>query len=161
LATWLDEHQDRYRRLVLPDPGGWTRIGYTVRLAFPSRRDQRVLRDRLNDAGLMMEEPPVGLVLAAVSGARATGFSERFRGEIDSFRDKRSAGVPLSELFSSPFWSAVCASTAEPLTDSKHAVRWTLLLSDDGYEIDVILACDTAPTEGPLTSCPLDEPIGH
>jgi hypothetical protein len=47
LAHWLDARVDNggnYRRLVLPDPGSWTHIGYTARLSFPSRRDKALLR---------------------------------------------------------------------------------------------------------------------
>lgn len=43
LSRWLDAHAAKYgsyRRLVLPDPGAWTHIGYTARLSFPSRRDK-------------------------------------------------------------------------------------------------------------------------
>lgn len=46
LAAWCDERRDEgqpYRRVILPDPGHMTLIGYSVRLAFPSWRD----RDRL------------------------------------------------------------------------------------------------------------------
>src|SRR5262249_20338449 len=60
LAAWLDANGGRFRPLVLPNPGGLTRIGYTVKLAFPDRRDQRQLSDLLDRAGLAGHEPPVG-----------------------------------------------------------------------------------------------------
>ena len=46
LSSWCDSRRAEaqpYRRIVLPDPGHMTLIGYSVRLAFPSWRD----RDRL------------------------------------------------------------------------------------------------------------------
>jgi len=46
LVHWLDVRiraGDPFRRLILPDPGYWSHIGYTRRLSFPSRFDLRLV----------------------------------------------------------------------------------------------------------------------
>lgn len=46
LVCWLDERIQAgkpYRRLILPDPGNWSQIGYTRRLSFPSKPDLRLV----------------------------------------------------------------------------------------------------------------------
>ena len=46
LVRWLDariEAGEPFRRLILPDPGSWSQIGYTRRLSFPSKMDLRLV----------------------------------------------------------------------------------------------------------------------
>ncbi|UUT13512.1 hypothetical protein NQ186_04845 [Pseudomonas zeae] len=46
LERWLDKRiqaGEPFRRLVLPDPGNWTHIGYTRRLSFPSKADLKLV----------------------------------------------------------------------------------------------------------------------
>ncbi|WP_445006112.1 hypothetical protein [Halomonas mongoliensis] len=50
LAVWVDREIAKgkpYRRISLPDPGNMTRIGYAVRLAYPSRSDRSQLKSVL------------------------------------------------------------------------------------------------------------------
>jgi hypothetical protein len=108
LATWLQANSGRYRPIVLPNPGGLTRIGHTIKLAFPDRRDQKRLSELLDGAGLAGHEPPVGRVLSAISAARRS-FQAHFTAAFDDFRrlyeslDKRSA----PRLVEHRFWVAV------------------------------------------------------
>lgn len=47
LANWVESEIAKgkaYRRISLPNPGNMTRIGYAVRLAYPSRHDRSVLK---------------------------------------------------------------------------------------------------------------------
>lgn len=108
LRDWLVANSDRYRPLILPDPGGFTRIGYTIKLAFPDRRDQRQLSELLDRAGLSGCEPPVGRVLSLVASER-----DRFR---RSFVDAYSEFRNLFETSTSDtqfrvrnhrFWAAI------------------------------------------------------
>jgi hypothetical protein len=106
LAAWL-RCQVAYRELVLPNPGGYTRIGHTIKLAFPDRRDQRQLSALIDGAGLSNEEPPVGKVISLVSSWRARfrrGFLEAF----DDFRRRLEADGPQARSVNEHrFWSAV------------------------------------------------------
>lgn len=54
-----------WRKLVLPNPGIEVRIGYSKRLAFPSRNDQQQLAPLLNnlDRSKWLDEPPIDPVL--------------------------------------------------------------------------------------------------
>jgi hypothetical protein len=52
LRRWLEARAangEPYGRLILPDPGAWTHIGYTAYLSFPSRRDKSLMRRFLDD----------------------------------------------------------------------------------------------------------------
>lgn len=108
LATWLEANERRYRRLHLPDPGGLTRIGYTVKLAFPDRRDSRALSDLLDGAGLSGHEPPLGRVLSLVASERAR-FRRAFIGAFDEFRHLLEASTTriAPHLAEHRFWAAV------------------------------------------------------
>lgn len=60
LRGWLERRVkagDDFRRLVLPDPGGWTQIGYTRRLSFPNRSDARMVGHFLSDNPRALESP--------------------------------------------------------------------------------------------------------
>lgn len=107
LASWLAANEDQYRRLSLPAPGGLTRIGYTVKLAFPDRRDQRQLSDLLDRAGLSGHEPPVGRVVSLVASERSR-FRSRFLAAFDEFRRIfESHAHPVTRLANHRFWAAV------------------------------------------------------
>ncbi len=142
LQSWLTDNGETYRPLVLPDTGGWVRIGHTVRLAFPSRADQRRLNACLDDAGLLIESPPLAPVLDGLIRRRQQ-FSDRFRDELDSFLALHQAGAASDVLYATPLWSAV-ASVTQDWMDLKeegsiHA-RWTLIADDDGRNLDVAVA---------------------
>lgn len=161
LSGWLGEHSDEYRPLVLPDPGGWTRIGYTVKLAFPSRRDQVALARVLSSGNLMVEDPPVGLVIDAVLATSRTAFSDRFRFEFDSFRQNRDAGVSSPVLRESPFWLAVRATADVSVGEHHGTVHWALLASDDGFDLDLRVVSDSEVMGGPMETVELEERIGR
>lgn len=108
MTVWLNANDDRFRQLYLPDPGGLTRIGYTVKLAFPDRRDQRQLSDLLASAGLAGHDPPVARVLSLVASERAR-FRPSFLRAYDDFRVAFTAlgSAPISRLADHRFWAAV------------------------------------------------------
>jgi hypothetical protein len=85
LADWLAATPRKFRPLLLPNPGSLTRIGYTVKLAFPDRRDQKQLSELLDRAGLLGHEPPAGRVLTLV-GLQRTRFRPSFLQAFDEFR---------------------------------------------------------------------------
>ena len=111
LVRWLAKHPDTYRQLVLPYPGGFTRIGHTIKLAFPDRRDQKALSEVLDSAELMGDLPPVSTVLAVIAKER-TRFKTRFLEAFDDFRDRfQAADVSSNDsLLQHRFWAAVEAA---------------------------------------------------
>ncbi|QOD82938.1 hypothetical protein [Chromobacterium haemolyticum] len=92
-------------RLVLPDPPRHENIiGHSKRLAFPTYRDDYVLRKVLRDEGLG-NHSDFRLVAKAVF-SHFSDFSESFRQEHQSFHTLVSKGRNR-EAFDSPFWGAV------------------------------------------------------
>lgn len=107
-AEWLvsESNRRRYRPLVLPDPGGFTRIGHTVKLTFPDRRDQAELSRLLDERCLSGDEPPVASVLRLVAENR-TRFRHRFLEAYRSFRHAFEDAPRSPGLREHRFWSAV------------------------------------------------------
>jgi len=107
LAAWLEANAQFFRLLRLPDPGGLTRIGHSIKLTFPDRRDQLVLSELLDRAGLQGHEPPVGKVIGLVAGARGR-FRRTFLETFDDFRrGLSSGGRQAADFLGHRFWSAV------------------------------------------------------
>lgn len=122
----------RLRKLVLPDPGNETHIGYSKRLVFPSRRDQKKLVEKLIDSGLIEEDPRVDDVLGLVSKS-LNDFSAPFQLHFKVFRDAVRDGENTSRLSSSMFWSAVVtACSNEILLASNLTTRFGLLCDSSG-----------------------------
>jgi hypothetical protein len=146
LATWLQWNSGRYRSLVLPDPGGLTRIGYTVKLAFPDRRDQRKLSEILDSVGLAGHEPPVGRVLAVI-GSERRNFGFSFINSFDEFRSlyvsaNKQSMRPLAEH---PFWAAVRDAALRgrgqaSVTDI--SIRVSLLAVEEEDSVALFVAAD-------------------
>ncbi|MEC4723427.1 hypothetical protein RY831_30250 [Noviherbaspirillum sp. CPCC 100848] len=62
LTHWLEKRASEgapFRRLVLPDPGTWTHIGYSRRLSFPNRKDIRVVERFVNENTSALAHPRV------------------------------------------------------------------------------------------------------
>lgn len=60
LEDWLNRRVKSgapYRRLVLPEPGAWNNIGYTLRLSFPNRKDVRLIERFLSESGKEASRP--------------------------------------------------------------------------------------------------------
>lgn len=151
LATWLKANSDRYRPLVLPDPGGHTRIGHTVKLSFPDRRDQRKLSELLDGAGLAGHELPVGRVLALISSERG-GFLPSFKGAFDDFRrlyesvNKQS----VQRLVEHRFWAAVRDAALRgrgQAGGSELAIRISFLAEDEEDRVALFVAADQRTDE--------------
>jgi hypothetical protein len=145
LRDWLNDHQESYRCLELPDPGGRTRIGHTVLLAFPPRRAQLELFELLEARGLNIEAPPIDPVRSVVA-SNLTRFRARFREQFTAFEEKVKHGASQQELYETPFWDAV--TTAVQLSPSiardSSRQQWSLVADDDGYDLDLRLVTDAS-----------------
>lgn len=108
LADWLAADPRKFRPLLLPNPGSLTRIGHTVKLAFPDRRDQRQLSELLDRAGLMGHEPPAGRVITLVASQRSR-FRPSFLHAFDEFRRlfESSSALRTAQPEQHRLWAAV------------------------------------------------------
>jgi hypothetical protein len=145
LSDWLESNSTRYRSLHLPDPGGLTRIGHTVRLAFPSKSDQHKLVRSLDRAGLNIDDPPIAPVQRAVRADRKT-FSVRFVEEFDKFELECAAGSVRSVVAATPFWQAVQATAHLQNGSAETSIRhkWSIVADDDGYDLSLRLVAEQA-----------------
>jgi hypothetical protein len=96
--------------LVLPDPKAFTRIGYSIFLAFPDRRDQQALSALLDGNGMADAEPPLGPTIAAIIAGLGQ-FRPRFQDAAREFRaiyDRAAAGAEsVDRLLEHRLWTAV------------------------------------------------------
>lgn len=147
-ARWLNRSREAgspVRQLVLPDPGRMNRIGYSVRLAFPGRRDQLKLAKLLAPYDLG-SNPPVPIVLRLVE-SRLGSFSESFR---QAFTKFRSAFVRSdSRLNEYPFWSAVREAATTPVSDGapRRSTFQLLIESTDEWRDELLLMTDIKPEQ--------------
>ena len=79
-----------YRELVLPQPDWRTRIGYSIQLAFPQRRDQMVLNEIIPTAGFAAQPPIPALI--RLLGRCLDRFSDGFVEVYENFRRLFLAG---------------------------------------------------------------------
>jgi hypothetical protein len=146
LRTWLAWNNDRYRELVLPDPGAHTRIGYSTKLAFPDRRDQKKLSELLSGAGLAGHEPPVGRVLAVISSERRS-LGPSFISAFDEFRRlyENHDQKAVQRLLEHRFWAAVRDAALRGRGQSAAAelgIRVSILAEDEEDSVGLFVASD-------------------
>lgn len=104
LVRWLDERIQAgqpFRRLILPDPGHWSQIGYTRRLSFPSKPDLRLLANFCREHPDALRNPRVSITAfeRVLTDSRASwGLHRAF----DEFRC--AYYLQRRALGSFPFW---------------------------------------------------------
>jgi len=161
-SKWLDERRtvgDPYRRLELPPLDHRVRIGYSINLAFPSRKDLINLIDVLSK-GEFEEDPPIPSVFDLV-GNSIEKFSTNFRRAYDEFRQAFRSKERNLERF--PFWGAVRDAVASNLEDEKTkdlTKRSLKLVLEQG---GVVLLLSTIPGDviGKLMFKEADSPYGE
>ncbi|QWF19110.1 hypothetical protein [Lysobacter capsici] len=163
LAKWLSQHDRSYRRLVLPDPGGLTRIGYTVKLTFPDRRDQQRLSQLLDDAGIAGMVPPTGRALSVV-GAERGRFGPAFQLAFDDFkRQFESHRSNSAELSIHRFWAAVvdAALRGRGVESSASWTRFSILAEESDDALSLFAVSDRAESSLGREAVPLLAPCGR
>jgi hypothetical protein len=116
----------------IPDSGYHSIIGYSIRLAIPSKRDQANLAVLLRQSHLDGGEPELDAVLRVISanlGKFSSGFGDVFNDFTSRLRHEAS-----SVLFHSTFWTAVREVALAGLKRSNRqaaSVRVRLELEDD------------------------------
>ena len=115
-SRWLDVRRaagDPYRRLILPHLDHRVRIGYSINLAFPSRKDLIILTEILLNGGIE-DDPPIPTVFDLV-GSAIRKFSAGFRKAYDEFRAAFRSRETNLEIY--PFWGAVREAVASTVND--------------------------------------------
>jgi hypothetical protein len=165
LATWsvkqnLNGTGCRPLRLPpIPDSGHYCIIGYSLRLAIPTRRDQETLSKILHGSLPEGEEPDLASVLHVVGsniGRVTLGFQEAFR-DFTSGVERQSTGA----LFHTTFWTAVrgallCDQAKSRRESSSEHVR--LELEDDDGRFWLTLTSDSEIVSTFIRSEPLPIP---
>ncbi len=133
LRDWLQEERgirnEPYRELILPKPGHMSRIGYSVRLAFPNRRDRLKMTELL--AAVPFDSSPLVKEVLTLVDHHILRFSDAFRAVYSQFRAAYLAGE--LGLYEHPFWSTVreVVRSASFLShDTEKALADVLLLMD-------------------------------
>ena len=150
-----------FRDLRLPDPGKMTQIGYSVRLAFPARQDQRRLIDLVSKDNIEAEEPAQ---ISRLVGRNVGDFSDGFRDSFAEFERALSRGE--LDLDSYPFWSAARAALrvalAADLEGNPTRLKYQLILdTNDEFYAELCLLVD-APFSPPpgISLVPVEGSVG-
>jgi hypothetical protein len=165
LATWSVEQNRKaagcrpLRLPPIPHSGHYSIIGYSLRLAIPTRRDQETLATVLKELRERGEEPGLRSVLRLVS-PNIGRFTSEFQHVFDEFVTS-SRKQPAATLFHTAFWSAVREAVLfgleKPVGESmSEHVR--LELEDDDGRFWLTLTCDSPISSVGLNSEPLPNP---
>lgn len=106
-ARWCKSRSARLgdcAQLLLPDPQHEKRIGHSKRLAFPSYKDEKLLRRTLAESGVDGSSP--FLAVSQCVHAWVRQFSQNFIDELSIFRSLVHS-ASMQEAYDSPFWGAV------------------------------------------------------
>ena len=154
-AEWtvIAEQSGAYRRLVLPDAGNETQIGYSKRLVFPRLRDQMRLWPLLDRAGLLMEDPPVDMLISQLRPLR-NEMSGELQSAFDELLTHRNSSV--EESADPRFLIAVnaVARNAELLAgNTRSGGSMTIILLDYADSFELVAAASVAePVNGAVTT---------
>jgi hypothetical protein len=143
LRAWIRRARERgepYRELILRRPHHLAIIGYSIELAFPSRKDRLELNRALSGAGLSVPLPV--LPILGLIERKKGSFSERFR---EAYEDFRQGFLSKKEkLYRLPFWSAVEEAVSRaglaPGESSGKMVRALLVLEREwGFSLNIFV----------------------
>jgi hypothetical protein len=108
LRSWCESKRaygDPYRAIILPDPGHMTQIGYSVRIAFPSRRDLDRMERLFGPSSGSDVASPAAMVKVVRDRLFGPPWSDGFKAAFSDFEDRFSRGQRL--LADHPFWHAI------------------------------------------------------
>lgn len=132
---WRRATGDTYRRLELPPLDHRKRIGYSIKLAFPPRKDFIKLTELFAKSKIL---PPLTIPdVFHVVGKKIDKFSKEFQKAYDEFRNAFSSKETNLEKYS--FWDAIIAA-AESVEKEKYdesneenTRRLKLIMEPNGY----------------------------
>jgi hypothetical protein len=140
-AKWLESGQGEatgLRQLTLPEfPSGWTQIGITKRLVFPTKRDFSALRAMVGDGRHLINDPR-RLLFQIRSHARLKTASHAFRLAFSDFdREFQASRRTLAET---DFWRFVTAAVPRAGSVDVSQAHFDLVAHqlDDGWQFVLI-----------------------
>lgn len=122
------------RVLVLPDPGSFTIIGYSLGLSFPRLRDNHLLASVLGRTSFLGKEPPVWPVVRAIED-ELRNFTPPF---ISAFEECRDGFAETGNV--NWFWSCIREAALYARWSAPNEARWTVLLSIGRQSVALSLA---------------------
>jgi len=170
LREWLDglrESGAPARRLELPDPGYMSRIGYSIRLAFPQRRDRERLAGLFADRADTASASPTVPEAFALVEPNILQFSDGFKAAFWRAKDTLAQGGDGPDL--RVVWSALreaAALPSAPRLGTKNPRFHILAYDGDNAHIEPVVVTnrpiDTGETG--ILCIPLPNPVeeyGH
>jgi hypothetical protein len=154
LEKWLKVNEEQFRTLVLPEPGGLARIGYTIGLTFPDRRDQKQLSELLDVAELSGQELQMGKMLSLIATERSR-FRPCFMQAFDDFQEKFKTSIGRSASLSNHrFWAAVREASLRGRGNSrvlKKSVRTSMLGDENDEFLSVFIVSEDISEIGTIS----------
>lgn len=152
LSSWCDSRRadaQPYRRIVLPDPGHMTLIGYSFRLAFPSWRDRDRLTRDVERIGPARLEGPRDVIAFLKHTFDYGAYSASMKSAFGDFYQRFQNGERL--LSHHRFWRLLRDVRAQvEKTDgarkSAHAARLVLCFGVDDYDLSMEFTVVLRPT---------------
>jgi hypothetical protein len=131
LVAWCEQKRlegEPYRAIALPNPGSWRQIGYSLRVAFPSRADRRRLGSLLAGRDIASPRALIALVRRRLD---AEAWSDAFKAVFLDFEERYRNGDRL--LADHGFWRLVSElpSLQTPEGDARSQTRVRMLTSID------------------------------
>lgn len=163
LAEWTRAHTSLSDLILPPADDRMVVIGRSYYLAFPTRRDRKILGDVLEAEDLLGVEPPIIPVVRALVAARHR-FSDDFRAALDHLIDHFLRGG--RDPTDSAFWRAIRSEAAYGLLDEASESRtgklgFAAVWDDDETLLLRLTARDASSPLGPRTETrPLFIPLG-
>lgn len=140
LARWIEGERKKgkpYRKIILPNPGSMTQIGYAVRLAYPSRNDRAGLKTILRTFPERALENR-GALLSYLA-KNSSSLPERMRGDLREIIASYREGESIDHR---PFWRLIEGILTELSQDepSRASLLWRLSLRFVGWNGDEVEA---------------------
>ncbi len=136
LGDWCDRRRAKgvlVRRVILPDPGGWSRIGHSIRLSFPTWRDRQRLTRLIDEIPATELRSPQKLIGVLRQFRLADDLNGALGLAYDDFRDRYAAGDRL--LGEHRFWRL-----AASLVDRRDTV--SVCRKEREWRIDLVFGLD-------------------
>ncbi len=146
LVRWCEARRAEgkpYRRIVLPDPGAWTLVGYSIRLSFPSWRDRERLTRKVESVGASQISAPRTAIALLKHEIEVGNYSDAMRDAFADFRTRFQRGERL--LIQHRFWrlleevhATVAGSRASKARTQRASLTLNFGLDDTDIDLDFL-----------------------